>query len=252
MDLIWYGTASIAVTSNQGKILFDPFVPLKKSSVEVQIEEYDDFSDVFVTHCHLDHVRSLPAIVKQNPGVKIHCTETPYKTLLKKGISKYNLDLLHYGDVLNIKGFEIHIFHGKHAILPGLSLKTLKSWFASPARGNLPLLLRENFIYKENDETVFYQIEAEGKSISLMGSMNLREDVEYPVGSDVLVLPYNGWKDNLSPAVRVIERLQPKKILLDHYDDTFPPVSSLVDVVPIIQKYKGCAAAMRLRDPVDV
>ena len=225
MNLIWYGTASIAVASNQGKILFDPFVPLKKSSIDVTIEEYDGFSDIFVTHCHLDHVRNLPAIAKRNPNVMIHCTTTPYKTLRKKGVPKHNLDLIHYGDRLKINDFTIHIIHRKHAILPRLSLKRLGDWFSSPARGNLPLLLQDNYTYRENDETVFYQIEVDGKNISLMGSMNLRDDVKYPVGADLLVLPYNGWDDNFTSAIQVIERLQPKKILLDHYDDTLPPVS---------------------------
>ena len=53
MDLIWYGTASVEAVCGEGKLLFDPFVPLKGSSVKVGIEEYDGFSAVFLTHCHL-------------------------------------------------------------------------------------------------------------------------------------------------------------------------------------------------------
>ena len=58
-----------------------------------------------------------------------------------------------------------------------------------------------------------------------MGSMNLREDEAYPKNADLLVLPYNGWEDNFPPAARIIERLNPKRIVLTHYDDTFPPVT---------------------------
>ena len=53
MDLIWHGTAAMEVVCGQGKILFDPFVPLKGSPVKVSIDEFDGFSDIFVTHCHL-------------------------------------------------------------------------------------------------------------------------------------------------------------------------------------------------------
>lgn len=52
-------------------------------------------------------------------------------------------------------------------------------------------------------------------------------------------MAYNGWKDNLPPAVRVIERLQPKKVFLDHYDDTFPPLTGKIDLAPILEKYAG-------------
>jgi L-ascorbate metabolism protein UlaG (beta-lactamase superfamily) len=87
---------------------------------------------------------------------------------------------------------------------------------------------------------VFYQIEAEGKTVAVMGSLNLRKDTEYPAGADLLVLPYNGWTDNYPPAVRVIRRLKPKHVLLDHYDESFPPFTrlrpsvSMVTVLPEI------------------
>ena len=70
-----------------------------------------------------------------------------------------------------------------------------------------------------------------------MGSMNLKEEIEYPIGSDLLILPYNGWEDNFKPAVKVIESLKPKRILIDHYDDTFPPITMPIDIAPILKKY---------------
>ena len=33
MDLIWHGTAAVEAVCRQGKILFDPFVPLRGSPV---------------------------------------------------------------------------------------------------------------------------------------------------------------------------------------------------------------------------
>ena len=44
--------------------------------------------------------------------------------------------------------------------------------------------------------------------------------------------------------MRTVERLKPKRILLDHYDNTFPPVSPPVDLSPVLQKYAGLATAM--------
>jgi len=77
-----------------------------------------------------------------------------------------------------------------------------------------------------------------------MGSMNLRDDIIYPTESDILILPYNGWSDNFPPAVRVIERLKPKKVFLDHYDDAFPPLTSKLDLSPILNKYPGIVTPM--------
>ena len=176
----------------------------------------------------------------------IHCTKTPYRTLARKGVDRKNLHLLHYGDTLKVNGFQLSVLHGRHAILPKATLKRLVYILKHPAKGNIPFILRENRVAVENDETVFYKIEANEKTICLMGSMNLRDEVEYPVEADLLILPYNGWEDNFPPAVRVIERLKPKRVLLDHYDDTFPPLTMPLDLEPILGKYEGKVKKMRL------
>ena len=187
MDLIWHGTASVEMICGEGKLLFDPFVPLKGSPIKVSIDEYDGFSDIFVTHCHLDHVVDLPEIAKRNPAVTIHCTQTPYAALRRKGVSEKNLSLLRYGDTRRVNGFTVRVFHGKHAILPKLDRRRLASWIKSSARGNIPYVLKEYIACRENDETVCYQVEAEGKTLVLLGRMNLRAEADYPTGADVLV-----------------------------------------------------------------
>ena len=247
MKAIWHGTASIELINEQGKILFDPFVPLKGSSVPVTPEEFDGFTDIFVTHGHLDHIVCIPEIYKRNPGIRVYCTETPYQALSKKGIPKGNLRRLSYGQSMEVNGFRIQVLRGKHAELPSLTLPLLASFIRSPARGNIPYLVKENRKCRENDETVVYQIEAEGRTVALLGSLNLRDDVRYPTDADVLILPYNGWADNLPPAIRAIERLRPKRVYLDHYDDTFPPLTSQLDLSPVLE-YPGLdVKAMVLR-----
>lgn len=246
MELIWHGTASIEAVCEQGRILFDPFVPLKGSPVRVGIEEFDGFSHIFVTHCHLDHAADLPRIAKRNPGVTIYGTKATYETLRRKGVSEQNLSLLRYGEQRSVNGFSLRVFHAKHAILPKVDAARIASWIKSPARGNAPRICRDFIAYREQDETVCYQIEAEGKTVFLMGTMNLRDELRYPTGADVLILPYNGWEDNLPPALRFIERLKPKSILLDHYDDTFPPLTSPVDCEPILRQFPDRAKPMTL------
>jgi L-ascorbate metabolism protein UlaG (beta-lactamase superfamily) len=244
MQLIWHGTASIELRSSSGHILFDPFVPLKGSSVPVKLEDFDGFDNIFVTHGHLDHIVSIPAIVRRNPSLVVYCTKTPRETLLRKKVPSANLRLVEYGQIIDLNGMRVSVFHGKHAVLPKLTLGLFASMISSPYRGNIPYIIRENRICKENDETAVFKVEADGKTVLLLGSMNLRDDRVYPTGSDVLVLPYNGWDDNFTPAVRIIERLKPKKVLLDHYDDTFPPVTRPVDLAPLLYKYEGLVTAM--------
>lgn len=237
MEITWYGTAAIKIHNSHGSILFDPFVPLSGSDISTVLSDYDGATDIFVTHGHFDHITHLPSVVLRNPDANIYCTKTPYQTLRKKGIPERNLVSICYGSEINISGFHIHAYHGKHAALPLPTISRLTYMLQSKNRRNLPFIMKEHLRCQENDETLFYQIECDGKQLSLMGSLNLRNDVVYPTGSDLLILPYNGWADNYPPAVRVIQRLNPKKILLDHYDDTFPPVTIPLNLNPILEQY---------------
>ena len=50
-----------------------------------------------------------------------------------------------------------------------------------------------------------------------------------------MILPYSGNHDLVAEADRVVERLRPKRILLSHFDDAFPPMSRSVDTRPFYQ-----------------
>ena len=66
----------------------------------------------------------------------------------------------------------------------------------------------------------------------MLGSMELDPDTVYPENADLLILPYQGKENMAEAAMEIVERLKPARILLDHFDDAFPPVSEEVDTRP--------------------
>ena len=242
MELLWHGTASIEIRTANGKILIDPFVPLPGAENPTGIEAYDGCTDILVTHGHFDHIASLPQILQRNPSARIYCTKTPYGTLLEKGIPEKNLTEIFFDMPFEIQGISILPLHGKHAILPHIGMHRLLYALRSKYRANVPWILKENRICRENDETVTYFID---HRLLLLGSMNLRDDTSYPEHIEVLVLPYNGWEDNYPEACRIIDRLKPDTVLLDHYDDAFPPATQPLDLTAILDTYKGRVRAMK-------
>lgn len=234
LQLTWYGTAAIALQSDAGRVLFDPFVPLAHSNIPVTIADFDGYSDVFVTHGHIDHIDTLPELVHRNPDLRIHCTDTPYHTLRRRHVPSKNLVRFSYGEVCEVAGLRVTPLHGKHAKLPRVTKRMVHEMLRSPARDNLPHLVWGMLSEPEHDETAAFLVEAEGKRILLLGSLNLRPDTWYPTEPDVLVLPYNGWTDNFPPAKRVLAAIRPKRVLLDHYDNSFPPVSPAPDLWPVL------------------
>lgn len=245
MKIIWHGTASVEMRSGESRFLSDPFLPLSGAEWRTDIAAYDGFPDILITHGHFDHIVQIPEIIRRNPDTVVHCTGTPYNTLRGKGVPERNLKLVRYGDHFSLGAFSVDVCHGRHAVLPRATPKRVLSILFSRNVGNLPYIARENRICAENGETVLYVVRAEGLEVTVMGSLNLRDDTIYPEGSDLLLLPYNGWEDNFPPAVQVIERLKPKRVLLTHWDDTFPPLTGPIDRSPIYREYPGLICECR-------
>ena len=252
MEFIWHGTASIEIVGKNGRILFDPFVPYPGSSVDVSLREFDGFSDILVTHGHFDHIASIPEIVKRNPTVKIHATATPCASLRALGVPAENLREFRIGDAFELNGFAVRTYQGKHAVIKRASAKRVIYALRSRHRRNLPRFFREDKRCPENGETVFYLLEAEGLAVAVMGSLNLEEGVDYPVGADLLALPYNGWPDNLPVAERVIRRLMPGRVVLHHFDDAFPPLTMPVNTEAFRSAHPDLVRIPALREALHI
>ena len=81
-------------------------------------------------------------------------------------------------------------------------------------------------IINENDTVSTDEIEiGDNDTLSAIVAAN--------VGADLLILPYQGSCELEREAERFIERLRPKKILLTHFDNAFPPLSRSVDTRPL-------------------
>lgn len=233
MNVKWYGTASFSIETKVTKVLFDPYVPLRGSKVKTKVEDYAGFKNIVITHAHFDHIGSITMLFKEEPR-EIYGTQATYTALVKLGIPEEHIHIISPGDELCFGDIKIKAYQGRHIKFDRkLLLKTIFSLRNIRYFLNLFPILKTCLICKEKKETLGYLIETEEKKIFAMGSLNLDSDTEYPTDMDYLFLPYQGRSALLQPALEVIEKLKPKSILLDHYDDTFPPLSRLIDTSDI-------------------
>jgi len=232
MKLSWYGTAAVMIEHNGYRIVFDPFLgmpldeePFRREKLAAKLRCADA---VLVTHGHFDHIYDIPYLFN-NSDKEIYATATPCKTLREKGMGE-NLRLIAPGDSFTPGGMKITVYQGRHCKFDlGVVKKTLFKKDTVRHPDKLLKLWMINKSYDENGEILFYEIEADGKRVQLMGSMGMDTDTDYPINADALVLPFQGTGDPSASVKPIVEKLQPKAIYLDHYDDAFPPMSSQVE-----------------------
>jgi len=238
--LKWYGTASILLEQDGTKLLFDPFFFLRGKSFEPPDDGLSAVENILVTHGHLDHIADIPAILKQSAGTAtVYCTAKPREVLISKGVDETRIRQITPGSRLSFGPFEVRVLKGKHIVFNmGLILKTFFNPRVLANLNNLRYLQKENRICAEAGETAAFDISVSDKRILLLGSLNLDDNTEYPADVDLLILPFQGRSDLSKYAMPFIDRLQPKKVLLDHFDNAFPPISSNVKTGPFVSLMK--------------
>ena len=236
MHIIWYGTASLLLQDENTTIAFDPFCKLpvnaftdKRGFLPYE-QEFRQAFHIFVTHGHFDHIYHIPYIY-ENMSVDLYCTQAPSDTLSKSGFPANSIHLIKPGDCIKIGAFEISAYQSRHCRfdLPLIKQTVFnKNFWKNPI--HTARLLSTHLHYPEKKEILFYEIKYNKKRIQILGSMNLAKKVKYPIGADILILPLQGRSDLDTFALDIVKRLKPKSILLDHYDNTFPPLTCDVDI----------------------
>lgn len=232
MKITWLGTASIRIEAEGESILFDPFVQFAGGENPNSIEDFLQDDTICITHGHLDHLMETTEFLDEDGAgeATVFCGSVAADTLSKLVLDTSNVVKVAPGTCFKIGKIRIRVWEGKHA-RPGMKEKIRKLFSTRLIKyfKNALALGYLNLKFPERGQTYLYELQAEGKTVLVMGSLGLKEEIPYPTGADLLILPYQGSAYLEQEALDVVERLQPKRVFLDHFDDAFPPVSDRID-----------------------
>ena len=234
MKIRWYGTASLSIETENGSVLIDPYIQMRGGESPVKVSDFAEFDEIVCTHSHFDHICSLPKLYRARPRI-IFGTDSVHRALKRSSIPKDSFRLVEPGKSFSVGGIKFTAFASKHVKYDRKTvLNIIFSFRFIRYFLNILIAAVQSIIYKERKQTVGYLVEAEGKRIYILGSLNYLPDVSYPENVDLLVLPYQGTSDLLTPALELIDLIKPEAVLLDHFDDAFPPLSHTVDTSDIM------------------
>ena len=240
-------------------IAFDPFFGMPvgcftdKNPVSLPRDDFSRVTDVFVTHGHVDHIYYLPELCGTS-DFRIHCTSTPRKTLVRRGVPPERIVPASAGGTDSVSPFTVTAYRGRHCRfdLPIILKTVFRGSFFRHLVHAVRFLL-EMLRFPEKGEILMYEVSCGGKRIQVLGSLGLDADTVYPTGADVLILPFQGRSDLEKYAPGIVRRLKPRAVLLDHYDNAFPPISDEIhteDFIKILsaQEHIPCRAMVKGKD----
>lgn len=229
MKITWHGTATLTVEGEYGKILFDPFLRRNKKMQAIDPAALSDVDAAFITHPHFDHFCDLPVFFEAGLPVAYVC-EQGIENAKKGKFSNECIEKLREvkaGQTFEIGDLTIKTYLAKHSKIDAKTV--LRSMFIRPQNFFMvtPALriIKAHSKYPIDGTTIAFEVSDGVKTVMIFGSAGMQENVDYPKNADLLVFPYQGCSHLEKLAARFVDRLQPDRVMFDHHEDAFPPIS---------------------------
>lgn len=246
MRFKWYGTATIMIESGNSRLLVDPYAKKYSSEPLAPSDEMLSADAVLVTHPHVDHFADTDAFAVSAP---VYVSGKGIRLAKKNGLRTDNMREIRAGDVFTVGSLCVRVFPARHCRFDAATV--LRVMFSPRTYRRLHDCIRllseaSRFRIKRN-ETLAFSVSDGEKTALVFGSAGMTDGTEYPQGADLLVFPYQGRRRMDKELIPFLERLRPKRVAIDHFDDAFPPVSDSVDTsrfAATVGKYLPTASAL--------
>ncbi len=231
MRIKWYGTASLLIEGGSTRILVDPYLrKYNRKLPPFPVEEAASADAAFITHPHLDHFCDIGAFLER--GLKtVYVSENGIRHARENGIPDGRMLPLNENRKFEVGDITVRTFQSRHCVFDAA---TVLSVALNPVtyfhfRDGVELLSMTKR-FRITDDIYALEFSAEGKKIMVLGSAGMDVNTEYPDGADLLVFPYQGRSRMHRYMIPFLNVFQPKAVMIDHFDDAFPPLTHSINV----------------------
>ena len=246
MKIAWYGTATLMLACGDARILIDPYVrQYDKQQAPVPVDALSAADAVLITHPHLDHFADIGTFLEA--GAKaVYVSENGIRHAAAQGIPVGEMRPLGAGDCFRVGEMTVRAYQSRHC---KFDLWTVLSVALSPRTylhaKDAVSLLKQTGKWKIKDDIFAFEISGGGKRVVVLGSAGMDRGTEYPTGADLLVFPYQGRAGMHRYMKCFLQRFRPRAVMLDHFDDAFPPLTHTIGTRKFVPAARAFDRAIR-------
>ncbi|MBN1537625.1 MAG: MBL fold metallo-hydrolase [Anaerolineales bacterium] len=217
----WLGVAGIEIHDGGQSLLIDPYVTRVpwhhmffwhvQPDRRLINKMFSRGDYILVTHAHIDHLLDVPTVIEQT-GASAYGSQNTCRLLKALGVNESKIHCIESGEHLKVGNFDVSVFNAWHFPVPFFLPGTV------PENTKPPRTARQ---YRM-DACFSYLIKADGMRILV--DSGKREPRILP--AEVLVIHplyvAAGYR-------RLIEEVQPKLIIPNHWDNFMPTISKEIN-----------------------
>lgn len=239
MKITWYGTAAIRLEENGEVILVDPFSRINPKLERPSMEEFGDADIILNTHPHFDHLYHAPSILKRT-NAKIYGSKTMRETLKNRGVNtEKKVKIVSDYDAIKTRETNIIVYPARHCENDVLTRAKVLPRAISTFQLKRGLTIEEVHKKFPLGEDIFaYKIKTEEKTLLVFGSPGVSENMSLLEEIDILIWPYQGREDMAEYSLEMIQKINPRTVILSHFDDAFPPITVEMDTKKFVDLMK--------------
>lgn len=230
MKITWFGAASIMIESGDDRIMIDPVKGHSHSENDPSWEDLMSSGNILLTSGRIERSATIPLIVNTS-GATVYSSSEAASLLEKEKTCPDLIAIVKPGLRLSFESISVDVLKGYSSCTGYDDMIRSRLHSARAMRYPADAIYLSTHLgrYVNAKSILCYTVSSGGRIVLIPGSSNLDPDTDYPKYPDMLILPYQYSENADNDIIAAIDRIEPRAVMLDMFDDFYPPITKRTD-----------------------